>query len=450
MMANTDQNASIVDFATLFFDENTTIVYDGVLSNVKKNGSNITHPRDTNLAKAELAVSGVILFLAIFGNSFVLFVVGRKGNLSRMLLFIAHLAIADLFTAFFSTLPQFIWDFTYRFQGGEFLCKLVKYTQLVSMYASAYVLVMTAIDRYLAICYPLRSQQWSPRKAHVMVAIAWGVSLALSIPQLTIFAMRPVPGEEGVFDCWDNFNPAEPWLTIWVAWIAFSLWVLPIILLAFTYGNISYVVWMSTRSQETVSSSRSCSRTGLRLDSRRSTDTSFNGTLNGRRSLTITPVTSPTGPRAHVHRLSRAKMKTIKLTLTVVIVYILCWSPFFITQILFLVDENVAYSESSKVVVTIFLLLANLNSCTNPWIYLCFVDSLTNHLCPDTRRRSSTAYSSTNPTHISRASSLVNSPVSASVVMNHVNNYKGDSCLSRRSDPPAYNIEEGQSLVPTT
>ncbi len=38
-------------------------------------------------------------------------------------------------------------------------------------------------------------------------------------------------------------------------------------------------------------------------------------------------------PRAHVGSMSKAKMKTIKLTLVVVLCYLVCWGPFFIAQL---------------------------------------------------------------------------------------------------------------------
>ncbi len=70
-----------------------------------------------------------------------------RKKLSRMNMMIVHLSLADLFVAFCNVLPQLIWDITYRFYGGDFLCRFVKFVQVVAMYASSYVLVTTAIDR---------------------------------------------------------------------------------------------------------------------------------------------------------------------------------------------------------------------------------------------------------------------------------------------------------------
>jgi len=79
------------------------------------------------------------------------------GRLSRMNRMIVHLSTADLFVAFFNVLPQLLWDVTGTFRGNDLLCRTVTYLQLVAMYASSYVLVATAVDRYLAICRPLNA-----------------------------------------------------------------------------------------------------------------------------------------------------------------------------------------------------------------------------------------------------------------------------------------------------
>ena len=44
---------------------------------------------------------------------------------------------------------KYVFSFLYfRFYGGDFLCRTVKYGQVIAMYASSYVIVSTAADRY--------------------------------------------------------------------------------------------------------------------------------------------------------------------------------------------------------------------------------------------------------------------------------------------------------------
>ena len=282
--------------------------------------------RNEQLAKVEIAVQGVILFLAVFGNGIVLLVLGiRRKKLSRMNLMIAHLSIADLFVAFFNVLPQLIWDITARFYGGDFLCRSVKYFQVVAMYASSFVLVSTALDRWLVICHPLKSHTWSNRKLHGMVGVAWLLSLVFSIPQTTIFAYREVEEGSGVYDCWGNFSP-EWTLKLYITWITVAIYIVPFILLAAAYGRICFVVWGSMQAKEP-SQKRKLPENGSLLTTNHSNPKTKNGSSSGSSSMQ-----THSNPRAHVRGVSRAKVKTVKLTLTVIVCYLLCWGPFFIAQ----------------------------------------------------------------------------------------------------------------------
>ena len=67
---------------------------------------------------------------------------------------------------------------------------------------------------------------------------------------------------------------------------------------------------------------------------------------------------------------TRAKLRTVKLTLVVIVAYVICWSPFFVALLWTTFFPETAYVSEPAFV--ILLLLANLNSCSNPWIYLVF------------------------------------------------------------------------------
>ncbi|KAL2103941.1 hypothetical protein ACEWY4_000809 [Coilia grayii] len=67
---------------------------------------------------------------------------------------------------------------------------------------------------------------------------------------------------------------------------------------------------------------------------------------------------------------SKAMSKTVRMTLVIVLVYTLCWSPFFIVQLWAAWDPDPPdQGEARGVAFTILMLLASLNSCTNPWIH---------------------------------------------------------------------------------
>lgn len=167
--------------------------------------------RDEYLANWELVTLAAMFVIAVAGNSLVITALylrrhdTPKRRLARIYFFILHLSIADLLTALLNVLPQLAWEITFRyihvpcnpkheyldnflhcrrFQGGPILCKLVKFGQPLGPYLSSYVLTATALDRYQAVCHPLTYCSVTSRRSRLMVYIAWGLSLALCIPQV--------------------------------------------------------------------------------------------------------------------------------------------------------------------------------------------------------------------------------------------------------------------------
>ena len=51
-----------------------------------------------------------------------------------MLLYIGHLAVADIAVALGNVMPQLAWDVTFRFKGPDSLCRFVKFLQVQLIY----------------------------------------------------------------------------------------------------------------------------------------------------------------------------------------------------------------------------------------------------------------------------------------------------------------------------
>uniref|UniRef100_A0A8D2LG71 Arginine vasopressin receptor 1A n=1 Tax=Varanus komodoensis TaxID=61221 RepID=A0A8D2LG71_VARKO len=307
------------------------------------NGSSNRYGRNEELAKLEIAVLAVTFALALLGNSFVLLALHRtpRKKASRMHLFIRHLSLADLAVAFFQILPQLCWEVTHRFYGPDGLCRVVKHLQVFGMFASAYMLVVMTADRYIAVCHPLKTLQQPSKRSRCMIATAWALSLVLSVPQYFIFSLSEVESGSQVYDCWAHF--IMPWgPPAYVTWITGSIFVGPVLILATCYGFICYHIWSNARDKARWPR-------GQRLPPR-------GGAL--RKGLLLTPCVSS------VKNISRAKIRTVKMTLVIISAYIVCWAPFFTVQM------RAVWEEQSSWHVT--ALLACLNSCCNPWIYMFF------------------------------------------------------------------------------
>jgi len=264
--------------------------------------------RDEQLARVEIATLAFIFTVTVVGNSLILSAIlfRRRAKISRMYFYIFHLSIADLVTAFFNVLPQIAWELTYRFKGGNLLCKGVKFGQILGPYLSSIILVLTAIDRYYAICQPLSHCTWPVRRARVLVGVAWTIALACCTPQAFIFSYQPISPDGTTFDCWGTF-PHGWGERAYVTWYSASVFLVPLLILVFTYTCICQAIWRNYNAKKE-------SIAGL---------PPLKGLRNGHLQ-----------PRVHSMRgISRAKIKTVKLTVVVIVCYVVCSSPFICAQL---------------------------------------------------------------------------------------------------------------------
>lgn len=327
-------------------------------------GAEEVDARNEELAKLEVAVLAVTFAVALLGNCTVLLALRRTPRkTSRMHLFIRHLSLADLAVAFFQVLPQLCWDITYRFRGPDGLCRVVKHLQVFGMFASSYMLVAMTADRYIAVCHPLKTLQQPARRSRAMIAAAWTLSFVLSAPQLFVFSMVQVNNVTQTYDCWATF--VQPWgPRAYVTWMTGGIFVVPVVILVACYGFICYRIWRNVRGK-LASARLGAGGPGVAAGVGSSGVVSSSG-VAFRKGLPQAPWVSS------VKSVSRAKIRTVKMTLVIVSAYIVCWAPFFVTQMWSVWDEHSEWIDSENPAITITALLASLNSCCNPWIYMFF------------------------------------------------------------------------------
>ncbi|XP_045312167.1 vasopressin V1b receptor [Leopardus geoffroyi] len=313
--------------------------------------------RDEELAKVEIGVLAGVLVLATGGNLTVLLTLGQPGRKrSRMHLFVLHLAATDLGVALFQVLPQLLWDITYRFQGPDLLCRAVKYLQVLSMFASTYMLLAMTLDRYLAVCHPLRSLQQPSQSTYPLIAAPWLLAAVLSLPQIFIFSLREVIQGTGVLDCWADFR--FPWgPRVYITWTTLAIFVLPVVMLTACYSLIYHEI---------------CKNLKVKTQARK---VEGRGWRTWDRMSPSVPAAATRGLPSRVSSIStisRAKIRTVKMTFVIVLAYIACWAPFFSVQMWSVWDKDAPDEDSTNVAFTISMLLGNLSSCCNPWVSMGF------------------------------------------------------------------------------
>lgn len=120
-----------------------------------------------------------------------------------------------------------MWDAQGRLPGPDLLCRLVKYLQVLGMFASSYVMVAMTVDRYYAICCPLQAHRGAAgRRRCSVILLAWSLSLLLSVPQvghlmMWLMTLQEVTGVRvkmfRLFLHRFSSSPARKWLQVFMS-----------------------------------------------------------------------------------------------------------------------------------------------------------------------------------------------------------------------------------------
>uniref|UniRef100_A0A4W6E8H7 Galanin receptor 2a n=1 Tax=Lates calcarifer TaxID=8187 RepID=A0A4W6E8H7_LATCA len=175
----------------------------------------------------------LIFLVGTVGNSLVLAVLFRNGQMNTKTtnLFILNLGIADLcfivfcvpFQATIYTLDEWVF--------GPVVCKVVHFIIFLTMYASIFTLTAVSLDRYLAICYPLRSREMrTPKNALTSICLVWALALVFSGPYLSYYTQMDLVGTVVCIPAWES----KPRIIMDVCTFIFG-YLIPVLVLSLTY-----------------------------------------------------------------------------------------------------------------------------------------------------------------------------------------------------------------------
>lgn len=124
-----------------------------------------------------------VFIVALLGNGMVCFVVNTSPRMKTVTnYFIVNLAVGDIFMTMFCVPFSFVSILVLRYWPfGVAMCKVVNYSQAVSVFVSAYTLLAISFDRYMAIMRPLKPRL-GRAAAKLIVAAVWGGALATAAP----------------------------------------------------------------------------------------------------------------------------------------------------------------------------------------------------------------------------------------------------------------------------
>ncbi|XP_076390001.1 orexin receptor type 2 isoform X4 [Megachile rotundata] len=194
-----------------------------------------------------IASHGIIFVVGLVGNVLVCTAVYRNHTMRTVTnYFIVNLAVADFLVLLLCLPFTVLWDITETWFLGLTLCKAVPYLQTVSVTVSILTLTFISIDRWYAICFPLRFKSTTGRAKTAIIGI-WVIALLFDIPDLIALHTFPpthIRVKTILFtQCATSWSQRSQ-ITFTIVKLIF-LYTGPLIFMSVAYWQIVRVLWRS-------------------------------------------------------------------------------------------------------------------------------------------------------------------------------------------------------------
>ncbi|XP_026851960.2 kappa-type opioid receptor [Electrophorus electricus] len=180
------------------------------------------------------AVYSVVFVVGLVGNCLVMFVIIRYTKMKTATnIYIFNLAVADALVT--TSMPFQNTDYLLNsWPFGEVVCKVVISIDYYNMFTSIFTLTMMSVDRYIAVCHPVKALDFrTPLKAKIINVLIWVLSSAAGIPAMVLGSTQT---NNGTTECALQFpEPYIYWDTLMKICVFIFGFVVPLLIITVCY-----------------------------------------------------------------------------------------------------------------------------------------------------------------------------------------------------------------------
>ncbi|AWP01839.1 Gonadotropin-releasing hormone receptor [Scophthalmus maximus] len=289
-------------------------------------------PTFTTAAKVRVTITFILCATSAFCNLAVLWAAHSDGKRkSHVRVLIINLTVADLLVTFIVMPVDAVWNITLQWLAGDFACRLLMFLKLQAMYSCAFVTVVISLDRQSAILNPLAINE-ARKRNRVMLSVAWGMSVVLSVPQVFLFHNVTIILPEDFTQCTTRGSFVTHWHETAYNMFTFScLFLLPLVIMITCYTRIFCEI--SKR---------------LKRDNLSSNEVHL---------------------RCSKNNIPRARMRTLKMSIVIVLSFIICWTPYYLLGLWYWFFPDDLEGKVSHSLTHILFIFGLVNACLDPVIY---------------------------------------------------------------------------------
>ena len=283
----------------------------------------------------------IVFVISMTGNTLIIYVARKNKNIQRNVSYlILNMAISDLFTPVFvipTKIVQIILDvnesrWLISGLGGEITCKLLHFLLDITLPVSTLTLVLIALERFVAVVFPLRAKRITSRLRVALILSTWIISAALHGPYFYIFKIVQYDSESYCIPSWEPAFEEPATGKFYATFLCVALIIIPFTLLA---GIYTIIVLTLVKQRNAL---REAVRGGVLRD--------------------------------------KMNRNVLKMAVTIVVVFAICWGP---VNIYYFVLIFVWNWQAPRCVLPAFPFIANFlahsNSAINPFVYFGFVEN---------------------------------------------------------------------------